>query len=144
MSGQQSARQIYNGLKSAGIDLFVYLPDSVTFPIQVLAERDSDMLTLCCAREDEGTAIASGAYYGGLSPTIVMEGSGVGYSALILASCIVRRTPVLVVSSHSESLGVRFDYDATSRLSNEPVLRALQIPYTVLERAEDAPSVIRE
>jgi len=144
MPGKETGRAIYDAMKAAGIDLFVYLPESVTFPAQLLAERDRDMLAVCCAREDEGIAIASGAYYGGLLPAIVMEGSGVGYSALVLAGCILRRTPVLIVASHSESLGVRFDYDTTSRLTNEPILRALQIPYQVLKRVEDAPYLFRE
>lgn len=142
--GRESGRIIYQALKDAGINLFVYLPESVTYPVQELAEIDPEMPTLCCAREDEGIAMASGAYYGGMVPAIVMEGSGVGYSGLILANCILRRTPVLIVSSHSESLGVRFDHDTTSRLTNEPILRALQVPYQVLERIEDAPYVFRE
>ncbi|HLY65503.1 MAG TPA: thiamine pyrophosphate-dependent enzyme, partial [Chloroflexota bacterium] len=144
LPGRGPAQLIYQALKAAGINMFVYLPDSVTYPIQQLAELDPEMLTICCAREDEGVAIASGAYYGGLLPALVIEGSGVGYSALALAGSIMRRTPLLIVSSHSEVLGVRFDHDSTSRLVNESVLRALGIPYTVLARVEDAPAVIRE
>jgi thiamine pyrophosphate-dependent acetolactate synthase large subunit-like protein len=142
--GRASARAIYEPLKASGIDLFIYLPDSVTYPVQELAERDREMATLCCAREDEGVAIASGAYYGGLWPALVMEGSGVGYSGLALALSIVRRTPVLLIASHSEALGVRFDHDTTSRMTTEPLLRALGIPYVVLRHIDDAAAVVRE
>ena len=142
--GRASARTIYEALKAAGIDLFVYLPDSVTYPIQELAERDPAMTTVCCGREDEGVAIASGGYYGGLWPALVVEGSGIGYSALALALSMVRRTPMLLVPSHSESLGVRFDHDTTSRVTTEPLLRALGIPYVVLSRIDDALAVIQE
>jgi thiamine pyrophosphate-dependent acetolactate synthase large subunit-like protein len=142
--GRKTGRIIYQALKDSGIDLVVYLPDSVTYPVQELAFADPQMMTVCCAREDEGVAIASGAYYGGLSSAIIIEGSGIGFSGLALALSIVRRTPTFIISSHSESLGVRFDYDTTSRLTNEPILRALHIPYVVLTRAEDAPGLIRE
>lgn len=142
--GRASARVLYQAMKTAGVNLFVYLPDSVTYPVQELAERDPEMATLCCAREDEGVAIAMGAYYGGFTAAMVMEGSGVGYSGLILSRCVLNRTPVFIMASHSESLGVRFDHDTTSRLVNEAVLRALHIPFTVLRRVEDAPLVIRE
>lgn len=78
-SDQGSGLVIYRALQEAGINFLVYLPDSVTYPIQELAETDPEMLTVCCGREDEGVAIASGACFGGLCPSIVMEGSGVGY-----------------------------------------------------------------
>ena len=142
--GRASARLIYQALKDAGVNLLVYLPDSILYPVQEIAECDPEMRTIACAREDEGVAIAGGAYYGGLTPALVTEGSGVGYSGLALANCIVRRTPLLVVASHTESLGVRFDHDTTSRLVNEPILRALHIPYEVLTRAADAPALMRE
>ena len=139
-----NAAIIYRALKDARLDLVVYLPDSVTYPIQELAELDPEMPTVSCAREDEGIAIAMGAYQGGLCPAIVTEGSGVGYCGLALALCMIYRTPLLIVSSHSVSLGVRFDHDTTSRLTNEPILQALHIPYEILRRIEDAPAVIRE
>jgi thiamine pyrophosphate-dependent acetolactate synthase large subunit-like protein len=142
--GRKAGRIIYQAVKDSGIDLIIYLPDSVTYPVQELAFADPEIMTVCCAREDEGVAIASGAYYGGLSSAIIIEGSGIGFSGLVLALSIVRRTPTFIVSSHSESLGVRFDFDTTSRLTNEPILRALHIPYVVLTRAEDAPALIRE
>lgn len=143
-SESSNAAIIYRAIKNAGINLVVYLPDSVTYPVQELAELDPEMPTLCCAREDEGIAIAMGAYQGGLCPAIVTEGSGVGYCGLALALCMIYRTPLLIVSSHSVSLGVRFDHDTTSRLTNEPILRALQIPYEILRRIKDAPALIRE
>jgi sulfopyruvate decarboxylase TPP-binding subunit len=143
-SESSSEAIIYRSLKDSGVNFIVYLPDSVTYPIQELAELDPEMLTLCCAREDEGIAIAIGAYQGGLCPAIVMEGSGVGYSGLALALCKVYRTPLLIVSSHSVSLGVRFDHDTTSRLTNEPILQALRVPYEILKRIADAPALIRE
>jgi thiamine pyrophosphate-dependent acetolactate synthase large subunit-like protein len=141
---QARARALYQALRDAGINLFIYLPDTITYRVQELAERDSEMATLCCAREDEGVAIASGAYFGGLWPALVLEGSGIGLSALNLALCLQRRTPLLLVPSHSEALGARFDYDAGACLTTEPLLRALGIPYVVLGRVEDAPVVVRE
>jgi sulfopyruvate decarboxylase TPP-binding subunit len=141
---QANARVIYQTLKEAGIDLFVYLPDTVNYRVQELAERDPEMAAVNCAREDEGVGIASGAYFGGLWPALVLEGSGIGFSALQLALCIQRRTPLLLMPSHSEALGARFDYDAGACMTTEPILRALGIPYVVLTRIDDAPVVIRE
>jgi hypothetical protein len=51
---------------------------------------------------------------------------------------------LLLVPSHSEALGVRFDYDDSARITTEPIFRALGIPYVVLTRIEDAALVARE
>jgi thiamine pyrophosphate-dependent acetolactate synthase large subunit-like protein len=142
--GREAARIIYNALKESGIDFFVYLPDSILYPVQEIAERDPDMMTICCTREDEGVAIASGATYGGRFPVIVMEGTGVGLSGLILAASIVRRIPLLIISSHSESLGIRAAHNDIACMVNEPILRALNIRYSVLAHLRDANLIIRE
>ena len=89
-------------------------------------------------------AIASGATYGGRSPVIVMEGTGVGLSGLILAASIVRRIPLLIISSHSESLGIRAPHNDIACMVNEPILRALNIHYAVLTHLRDASLIIRE
>lgn len=142
--GREAARIIYNALKESGIDFFVYLPDSILYPVQEIAEQDPEMMTICCTREDEGVAIASGATYGGRSPVIVMEGTGVGLSGLILAASIVRRIPLLIISSHSESLGIRAPHNDIACMVNEPILRALNIHYAVLTHLRDASLIIRE
>jgi thiamine pyrophosphate-dependent acetolactate synthase large subunit-like protein len=142
--GREAARILYNALKESGIDFFVYLPDSILYPVQEIAERDPDMMTICCTREDEGVAIASGATYGGRFPVVVMEGTGVGLSGLILAASIVRRIPLLIISSHSESLGIRAPHNDIACMVNEPILRALNIHYAVLTHLRDASLIIRE
>jgi len=137
-------RVIYDALKRAGVDFFVYLPETVFYGVQVLAEQDPDMLAVCCTREDEGVAIASGAAYAGRLPAVVVEGTGVGLSGLILASTIVRRAPVLILGSHSNVMGIRQAHDNISSMVNEPIMRALNIPVAVLAHLSDAPIFIKE
>jgi thiamine pyrophosphate-dependent acetolactate synthase large subunit-like protein len=142
--GRAAARHIYDALKDAGIDLCVYLPETVLYPVQELAEADREMIAVCCQREDEGIAIASGATYGGLSPVVVMEGTGVGLSPLVLAHITTRRIPMLLLTSHTELLGIRAPYNDVAAAVNEPVLRALHLHTVALTRLADARLVIRE
>lgn len=139
-----AGRVIYDALKRAGVNFFVYLPETVLYSVQVLAEQDPEMLTVCCTREDEGIAIASGAAYAGRLPALVVEGTGVGLSGLILASTMVRRAPVLILGSHSQVMGIRQAHDNISAMVNEPILRSLNIPCTVLTHLSDARVFIRE
>ena len=139
-----NARVLYEALRAAGIDFVTFLPDSGTFPIQQMMVADPAVTSVLCAREDEGFAIAMGAAFAGKRPLMLMEGSGYGLSGLILARGLVQHTPLLILSSHNSALGEQYDYHAATRLVSEPTLDALRIPYVVLMRIEDAPTIIRE
>jgi sulfopyruvate decarboxylase subunit alpha len=125
------ARELYRGLKAGGIDFAVYLPDSTLPPVERLLRADPEIQTVPCAREDEGIAIAAGAFLGGKTPVALMESSGLGYSALILARIQVQRTPVLLVASRNRVLDEPYDYHAASRMVGEGVLGGLGIPFIV-------------
>src|SRR5919198_2312201 len=67
----------YDGFRAAGIDCAVFLPDSVLDGLeQVIVER-GEIAAYQCSREDEGIAMAIGAYLVGKRPVVMMEGSGI-------------------------------------------------------------------
>jgi sulfopyruvate decarboxylase subunit alpha len=140
----QAGAVIYQALKDAGIKVVTYLPDSSCYPIQKRAEDDPDMVAICCAREDEGVAIAGGVAFGGGRAALVVDGSGIGWSAYVLSECLQYRLPMLVLCSHSEALGEAREYHNVARVMSEPVLQAARIPYSVLMHIEDAPMIIKQ
>jgi len=129
---QEALEAFYEGFKTAGIDFAVYLPDSMLDGIEQLILERGDIEAYQCSREDEGIAMAMGAFLVGKRPVALMEGSGIGMSALILARGIVQKTPTLLIAGHNSTLGERYDYHGATRLVTEPVLRALNIPCHVL------------
>ncbi len=131
-----------DGLRAGGADFVVHLPDSVLFKVLPLLEGDPALQVFTCAREDEGVAMAAGAYLGGKLPVVMMEGSGVGYAGLILARAMLQRTPMLVMSSHTRALGEPYDYHLAGCMASEGVFRGLGIAYVeVLDRAQIRHSV---
>jgi sulfopyruvate decarboxylase TPP-binding subunit len=96
------------------------------------------------SREDEGIAIAMGAYLGGRLPVALMEGSGLGLSGLILARGLLQRTPLLIIASHNRVLGDQFDYHGATRMVGESTLAALNIPYLVINDAAVIQTAVRE
>ena len=126
------AMQLYLGLKDGGVDFAVYLPDSTFPPVERLLRDDPEIQTVVCAREDEGIAIAVGAWLGGKTPVALMEGSGIGYAGLILARAQLQRTPMLLVASRTRILDEAFDFHGASRLVGEGVLSGLGIPYLLV------------
>lgn len=141
---RESIEAFYDGFRAAGIDFAVFLPDSLLDAVEQLMMERGGIDVYQCSREDEGVAMAMGAFLVGRRPVALMEGSGIGLSALILARGIVQKTPTLLVVGHNSALGERYDYHGATRLVTEPVLRALGIPYHVLFDPSEIRTVVVE
>ena len=141
---QQTLEAFCDGFIAAGIDFAAFLPDSMLDGIEQLMLERGAIDVYQCSREDEGIAMAMGAFLVGKRPVALMEGSGIGLSALILARGIVQKTPTMLIIGHNSTLGERYDYHGATRLVAEPVLRALAIPYYVLFDPADIRKVIVE
>lgn len=139
-----AVHNVHRALRDAGITFATYLPETMLYPVMEALEDDPEVISVCVAREDEGVAIANGAFLGGHWPVLLTEGSGLGLSALILARSVVQRTPLLILASHNEALGEQHDYTAAARRVGEPLLRALNIPYVVARDRDEALLLIRE
>ncbi|HEY7060639.1 MAG TPA: thiamine pyrophosphate-binding protein [Chloroflexota bacterium] len=139
-----AVRGVYEALRAADVSFAAHVPDTLNYPLVRLLEADSAVACVACSREDEAVAMAMGAWLGGRWPVVLMEGSGLGMSGLILARGIVQRTPLLILASHNSALGELHDYHAATRLVTEPTLRALNVPYVVVQDGRDAPRLIHE
>ncbi len=139
-----AAAAFHRALRAGGVSFAAYVPDSLLDPIERLLDADPEVQTVICTREDEGIAIAMGAYLGGKLGVVLMEGSGVGLSGLILARALLQRTPVLVIASHDRTLGVQFDYHAATRLVGQATLEALGIPSMAIHSVDMIETVVRE
>ena len=133
-----AADGLYAGLRRAGVNFAVHIPDSVLSGVTRRLAADPDVLTLVCSREDEGVAMAAGAFIAGRVPVVIMEGSGLGYSALILARAQIQRTPTLLLASHTPALGERFDFHGATRLAAGGVLAGLGIPSVTIYAPDQA------
>ncbi len=141
----KNAEILHHALKQAGIDFVSLVPDSYFRELNRLLIADPEMRTVTATREDEGMAICAGAYLGGKKPCMVMEASGYGSGAGVLARiCQIHHTPFLILSSHVSGLGEMYYFHSETRFLGEPILRGMGIPFVVIYRIEDAPLLIRE
>src|SRR5690242_18746009 len=99
------AELFLSSLKANRIDFAVLLPDTVLYALEELLVDDPAIETMVCAREDEGIGIALGACLAGKKPVVLMEGSGLGLSPLILARGALLRLPVLIIAAHNSVYG---------------------------------------
>jgi sulfopyruvate decarboxylase subunit alpha len=131
------AAAIHRGLRAGGVDVVVYLPESVLGAAMDLVEDDPAITSIVCAREDEGIAIAAGSALAGRMPAVLLEGSGLGLSGLILARTIVHHVPLLVIASHNRVLGESKAFHAATNLAGQATLDGLGIPYLLVTDAAD-------
>ena len=141
----EKARIIYSALREAGVDFFVYLPDSANYFIQRLAAADPQVTSVSITREDEGLAIAMGAFMGGRNPVLIIEASGLGLCTLAFAVLgHEQRMASLILYGHNFALGEVRDVHACTRWVAEPMLDALRIPNLTLMDVKNAPSLIKQ
>lgn len=141
----RNAEILHRSLKEAGINFVAMVPDSYFRELNRLLLEDPDIKTVIATREDEGMAMCTGAYLGGMRPCMVMEASGYGSGAGVLARiCQIHHLPFLILSSHAAGLGEMYYFHSETRFLAEPILRSMGIPFVTMLRIEDAPVLIRE
>lgn len=139
------ARLIYSSLREAGIDFVVYCPDSANYFIQRMASEDPQVTSIAVTREDDGLAIAMGAFMGGRNPVMIMEAAGLGLCSLVLAVLAhEQRMATLILYGHHFALGESRDSHACTRWVTDPLFDALRIPHVTLMDAKDAPLIIKQ
>src|SRR3990167_8361023 len=98
---EANASELKEAIKAAGINFVVYVPDSWNYLLQKKIIEDDSFVSVGVVREDEGMAIAMGAFIGGKNSAIIMEASGLGLSGLALGWLGDRKSTRLN-SSHSQ------------------------------------------
>ena len=120
---------LYETLKRAGIGHMAYVPDAGHSTLINLFSADVDVKTNVLTTEEEGIAIASGAWLGGMRSVVLMQSSGVG-------NCIN------MLSLPTQSIFNRSIKPTWNRLHSTtpdiPSLPAYQPPYLAPHRSASA------
>lgn len=70
--------KIYQALKRGGVRQVAYVPDAGHAHVIRRAQDDPDMRDIVLTTEEEGVALAAGAWLGGERSVLLMQSSGVG------------------------------------------------------------------
>ncbi len=92
------ADDFVKGLQGIGFDFFTGVPDTILGGI--IAHLTEEGLYTPAVREDEAVAMAAGAYFGGKTPAVLMQNSGLGNALNVLESLnLIYRIPCLLLVS---------------------------------------------
>ncbi|RMG68038.1 MAG: sulfopyruvate decarboxylase subunit alpha [Nitrospirae bacterium] len=123
-------------LKQEGVDSILALPcDRVKSLLKRISEQGN---YVPLTREEEGVGIAAGIALAGGRPAMIIQSSGFGNMINALLSLTVfYQLPLAVFISHRGSYGERIQAQKPMGEALKPLLRALGIGYTLLEKPED-------
>ena len=140
-----SSRLIYGALKECGIGLVSALPETWLVHLIRMAEEDPEMVLVRLAKEEEGVGLSAGAHLAGTKSAMLMQNHGFLASVNGIVSCAqLYRIPLLMLISHRGEFGERDPWQTAGGGVTEGVLRALRIPFSSLDRAEQvAPRIAK-
>ena len=137
------AALVMQGLKNAKVRVVAALPDSLLKGVYNAAAKDPEMRYIPVTNEGEGAAVAAGAYAGGRRSVLVMENSGLRAACEALARIgLVNAFPVTMLMGYRGDVGERFHWGLNHGITMEPLLRAMRIPYLMVDREEDIVSSV--
>jgi sulfopyruvate decarboxylase alpha subunit len=88
---------IYETLRQAGVNHMSYVPDAGHSTLIKLFNEDPAVVTNVLTTEEEGIAIAAGAWLGGNRSVLLMQSSGVGNCINMLSLPVQSRFPLLML-----------------------------------------------
>ncbi len=88
---------LYDILKAAGVRHMSHVPDAGHATLIELFNADDNVTSNVLTSEEEGIAIATGAWLGGMRSVVLMQSSGVGNCINMLSLPVLTRTPLLVL-----------------------------------------------
>ena len=88
---------IFGTLRQAGVTQAAYVPDAGHSRLIQLLHGDSEVRSIVLTTEEEGIALAAGAWLGGARAVLLMQSSGVGNCVNMLSLMSACRFPLLAL-----------------------------------------------
>jgi sulfopyruvate decarboxylase subunit alpha len=138
------ARLIADELAACGVKLVASLPDNWIAGLITTLEGDARFRHVPVNREESAIGLCSGAFMGGMGSAALMGASG--FMTVIYAVTKINYSyeiPLFLMITLRGAMGDHHKHHVSNGLYLRPVLEALDLPYTVLNRPEDIKTISR-
>jgi sulfopyruvate decarboxylase alpha subunit len=135
--------EIYNHLKAAGVRQVAYVPDAGHAQLIELFQADRDIVSTVLTTEEEGIAIAAGAWLGGDRSVLLMQSSGVGNCINMLSLAVIGRFPLLMLVTMRGEWAEFNPWQVPMGLATETCLGALGVRCMRAEAPEALVETVR-
>lgn len=134
----ETARRIADELAACGVKLVASLPDNWISELLVTIDGDARFRHVPVNREESAIGLCAGAYMGGLGSAAMMGASG--FMTVIYAITKINYSyeiPLLLLMTLRGAFGDHHKHHISNGLYLQPVLQAIDMPFTIIDRAED-------
>ncbi|MEY9642503.1 sulfopyruvate decarboxylase alpha subunit [Bradyrhizobium japonicum] len=114
-----------------------YVPDAGHSQLIRLFSADRDVTTNVLTTEEEGIAIAAGAWLGGQRSVLLMQSSGVGNCINMLSLSAIGRFPLLMLVTMRGEWAEFNPWQVPMSRATQPSLEAIGLKVMRAETAED-------
>ena len=119
--------ELYRTLKAAQVRQVSYVPDAGHAQLIKLFEADPEVISNLLTTEEEGIAIAAGAWLGGLRSVLLLQSSGVGNCINMLALSTISRFPLLMLVTMRGEWAEFNPWQVPMGQATEPALNAIGV-----------------
>lgn len=134
---------LYNNLKQLGISQVSYVPDAGHAELIKLFEADADVHSVSLTTEEEGIAMAGGAWLGDAKSVMLIQSSGVGNCINMLALVQECRMPLLALVTMRGEWGEFNPWQCPMGQSTQQALEAAGVFVVRVDEGEDIPEAVR-
>jgi sulfopyruvate decarboxylase alpha subunit len=136
-TGEAWPAEIYRVLKEAAVKQMAYVPDAGHTALINLFHADKDVTSTVLTTEEEGVALAAGAWLGGQRSVLLMQSSGVGNCINMLSLPAIGRFPLLILVTMRGEWAEFNPWQVPMSRATQPSLEAIGMTVMRADAAED-------
>jgi sulfopyruvate decarboxylase alpha subunit len=141
-SGQEWREEVFDALKTAEILQVGYVPDAGHARLIELCRADPDIRAVPLTSEEEGVALAAGAWLGGQRAALLMQSSGVGNCINMLSLTKSCRLPLLMLVTMRGEWAEFNPWQVPMGSRTQAALELCDVLVYRVERAEEAAETV--
>jgi len=135
--GDQWPAAVYRILKAANVRQMAYVPDAGHSTLIDLFSTDPAVASNVLTTEEEGIAIAAGAWLGGRRSVLLMQSSGVGNCINMLSLMAIGRFPLLMLVTMRGEWAEFNPWQVPMGRATQPALEAIGVRVMRADTADD-------
>ena len=134
--------EVYRTLKSAGVGHMSYVPDAGHTALIKRLEADPEVVCNVLTTEEEGIAVAAGAWLGGQRSVVLMQSSGVGNCINMLSLPAIGRFPLLMLVTMRGEWAEFNPWQVPMSRATQPTLEAMGVRVMRAEEPDDVAEIV--
>ncbi|MGD0432734.1 MAG: thiamine pyrophosphate-binding protein [Acetobacteraceae bacterium] len=134
--------RVFDALKAARVSIAAYVPDAGHAHLIQAAHADPDMTAVVLTSEEEGVALAAGAWLGGQRTVLLMQSSGVGNCINMLSLPVTCRMPLLTLVTMRGEWGELNPWQVPMGSATPHVLTQIGVHVRRADHPEDVSDIV--